>query len=273
MKGSRCIFCKRDSTASRSIEHILPESLGNEDHILPPGFVCDGCNNYFASSVEQPVLESERFRIGRLSALIPNKRKRLPTITGLLLPGQAGDFSTVEVSRELDGSMAIYATTDKAASAIASGTATRMLVPTVGESPAALLFSRFVGKVAVEAMAAKLIENGPEMMDEFIDDDQVDQLRNYTRYGTMGRAWPFSERTIYAPDFVFPADGQNDEHEVLNEWIFMSTEYHEMYFVLAILGVEYAINMGGPEIEGYELWLKANPGESPLYPSLRALGL
>ena len=82
----------------------------------------------------------------------------------------------------------------------------------------------------------------------------------------MGAAWPFSERTIYAPGFVFPADTENDAHEVLHEWIFMSTEHHEMYFVLAILGMEYAINMGGPAIEGYELWLKANPGKSPLYP-------
>jgi hypothetical protein len=266
MKGSRCIFCKRDSSGSRSIEHILPESLGNEDHILPPGFVCDSCNNYFASSVEQHVLESERFRIGRLNALIPNKRKRLPSITGILLPGQAGHFSTVEVSRELDGSMAVYATTEQAASAIASGIANRMIVPTVGASPTTLLFSRFLGKVAVEAMAAKLVENDPNLIDEFIDDAQVDQLRNYARYGTMGAAWPFSERTIYAPGFVFPADTENDAHEVLHEWIFMSTEHHEMYFVLAILGMEYAINMGGPEIEGYELWLKANPGKSPLYP-------
>ena len=49
----RCIFCKKDSCNSRSVEHILPESLGNEEHILPAGIVCDRCNNYFASSVEQ----------------------------------------------------------------------------------------------------------------------------------------------------------------------------------------------------------------------------
>ncbi|HET8891812.1 MAG TPA: HNH endonuclease [Candidatus Angelobacter sp.] len=29
----RCIFCKNDSSGSRSIEHILPESLGNKEHL------------------------------------------------------------------------------------------------------------------------------------------------------------------------------------------------------------------------------------------------
>ena len=27
----RCIFCKQDSSISRTIEHIIPESLGNKD--------------------------------------------------------------------------------------------------------------------------------------------------------------------------------------------------------------------------------------------------
>jgi hypothetical protein len=50
----RCPFFKSDSTASRSIEHIIPESLGNMTQILPPGVVCDGCNNYFSRKVEGP---------------------------------------------------------------------------------------------------------------------------------------------------------------------------------------------------------------------------
>jgi len=37
----RCIFCMNDSSDSRSKEHIIPESLGNEAHILPRGIVCD----------------------------------------------------------------------------------------------------------------------------------------------------------------------------------------------------------------------------------------
>ncbi len=35
----RCIFCKTDSDSSRSVEHIIPESLGNTDYVLPPGCV------------------------------------------------------------------------------------------------------------------------------------------------------------------------------------------------------------------------------------------
>ena len=43
------------------------------------------------------------------------------------------------------------------------------------------------------------------------------------------------------------------------------TPSSEWYFVLAIFGEELAINLGGPEIEGYEKWLKDNNGKSPLY--------
>lgn len=75
----RCIFCKQDSSASRSVEHIIPESLGNTDHVLPVGVVCDGCNQYFARKVERQVLESPMFRLLRLDMGIPNKRGRVPS--------------------------------------------------------------------------------------------------------------------------------------------------------------------------------------------------
>ncbi len=52
----RCIFCKNDSSSSRSVEHIMPESIGSKKRVLPCGVVCDKCNNYFARKVEEPVL-------------------------------------------------------------------------------------------------------------------------------------------------------------------------------------------------------------------------
>lgn len=38
-----CIFCNQDSTESKSIEHIIPESLGKDELILDKGIVCDKC--------------------------------------------------------------------------------------------------------------------------------------------------------------------------------------------------------------------------------------
>jgi hypothetical protein len=58
----RCIFCTVPSGASISVEHIIPESLGNTRHVLPKGAVCDTCNNYFARKVEQPVLSHRSVR-------------------------------------------------------------------------------------------------------------------------------------------------------------------------------------------------------------------
>ena len=54
----RCIFCKINSIDTISIEHVIPESLGNKEHVLPKGAVCDKCNNYFATKIEKELLEN-----------------------------------------------------------------------------------------------------------------------------------------------------------------------------------------------------------------------
>ena len=79
----RCIFCKSASGSFDSCEHIVPESLGNLEHILPPGIVCDKCNNYFSRKIEGPLLSTEFFRQARHRNGIPNKRKRIP-VQGML---------------------------------------------------------------------------------------------------------------------------------------------------------------------------------------------
>ncbi|WP_020647591.1 HNH endonuclease [Methyloversatilis discipulorum] len=74
----RCIFCKTESTSSRAVEHIIPESMGNTNHVLPVGAVCDWCNQYFARKVERQVLESPTFRLIRASMEVQSKRGRVP---------------------------------------------------------------------------------------------------------------------------------------------------------------------------------------------------
>jgi len=69
----RCIFCKEDSTSSKSSEHIIPESLGNTEHTLPCGVVCDRCNNYFGRKVEGEIQQSGMIRLLKADREIPNK--------------------------------------------------------------------------------------------------------------------------------------------------------------------------------------------------------
>lgn len=77
----RCIFCKADSSHSVSVEHIILESMGNIDHVLPLGAVCDWCNSYFARKIEGPLLAAPVFRQLRFGMQIANKRGRIPVWT------------------------------------------------------------------------------------------------------------------------------------------------------------------------------------------------
>lgn len=78
----RCIFCKQDSSASRSVEHVMPESIGSRKRVLKPGVVCDHCNNYFSRKVERPILTHPSMRNFRAWYQVPNKRGRFPSLVG-----------------------------------------------------------------------------------------------------------------------------------------------------------------------------------------------
>jgi hypothetical protein len=80
----RCIFCRNNSNCSRSIEHIVPASLGNRRHVLPAGVVCDGCNNYFAR--EKPFLESPSIRSLRFHQALESRKGRVPSMPGIITP-------------------------------------------------------------------------------------------------------------------------------------------------------------------------------------------
>ncbi len=71
-------------------------------------------------------------------------------------------------------------------------------------------------------------------------------------------------RQLYEREALF-ADGDSAPYQVLHEWTILNTQESEFYVVAAILGIEYSINLGGPEIDGYLVWLKKNNHRSPLY--------
>ncbi len=92
---SKCIFCKSTTGKFTTREHILPESLGGGDWaVLPEGLLCDKCQNFFGSSIEQQALADYPFSYFRVFSGIPTKKGKPPwfaswegTIKASLHPG------------------------------------------------------------------------------------------------------------------------------------------------------------------------------------------
>lgn len=253
-----CIFCKSDSSSSVSIEHIIPESLWNTKHVLPRGIVCDACNNYFSRKVEKPFLDAPTMQQLRFAEGIPNKLGRVPIGSGILAPGYAvrlhrtlGDDAPLSIDLAPEG----Y-------SHIARAKSGTLILPMDPPLPEDRLVSRFLAKMALEALALRLL-SFPGGVEFVGTDPQFEPLRIFARRGSPER-WPFHSRRIYPPDRrTLGPDGE--ALQTVHEFDFLYTEHQEVYFVFALFGLELTINLGGPEIDGYLQWLTDHHGASPLY--------
>lgn len=253
----RCIFCQRPSAGSRSIEHIVPESLGNTLYTLPAGIVCDACNNYSARKVEAPFLNSGAVQSLRAMQAVPKKNGRLVGLDGALLPGHQ---ATVYFP---SGRMPIlYVPSGDALRELIGGSVTDFVFPTRPGPPDDHVTSRMLAKMALEALAHKGIESNLSM--DFLHDHQFDPLRRHAKIGTPSEKWPHSIRRIYDSN-TGRVEPTGEIIQRVHEFIILWTEHSEMFFVVALFGLEFAINMGEPDISGYERWLRQNNGGSPLY--------
>jgi hypothetical protein len=137
-----------------------------------------------------------------------------------------------------------------------------LIMPMDGPAPDGQVISRFMAKVALEAMALRVIDyDGGQ--DYICDERQLDPLRDHARTGRISK-WPVHARKIYDANAQTSSVGGQPE-QVVHECDFLMTPWSEWFFVLAVFGLELAINLGGPEIDGYERWLRQNKEISPLY--------
>lgn len=88
----KCIFCDCDTSNSKSVEHIIPESLGNSELILEKGVVCDKCNNYFSNKIEKKVLELSLFQELSFYERTPSKKGNFKKST-ILICGEESEVS------------------------------------------------------------------------------------------------------------------------------------------------------------------------------------
>lgn len=253
----RCLFCKLPSADSKSIEHIIPESIGNTLHVLPKGVVCDKCNNYFARKIEEPFLNSAAIRTLRAQQGIPNKARRLVGLPGLMMR----EFP-VTAYIPYSGMPILDIETAAGMSAILSTDSIEVLFANNQTPPSEHVVSRFLAKAGLETLALKGIEAGLSV-EYLIDHPELDEVRAHARVGDPRIKWPYSIRRIYHMNKAWTdPDGI---HQRVHEQEILITEKNEYYFVLAIFGLELALNLGGPEIEGYHRWLESHGGISPLY--------
>jgi len=234
--------------------------LGNSRHVLSPGVVCDRCNNYFSREVEKPFLESPAIIELRFNQAVGSKKGRVPSVGGLVLPGPVA----AKVWRRPfpDHSGLHLDLPEEYVDQFLTMKSGRLIVPKCGELPSGPVVSRFMAKVALEAMAAKLARH-PNGVEYLVNETQLDLIRNHARRGET-REWPVNQREIYGQDATW-IDELNHEVQILHEFDVLMTDTSEWYFVMALFGIELVINYGGPELDGYNHWLVEHQGVSPLY--------
>jgi hypothetical protein len=262
----RCIFCKRRSDDAKSVEHIIPQSLGNNLSVLPRGMICDTCNNYFARKIEQPLLAHESFRNLRAWYRIPNKKGRYPSLYGVV-PGteigvrvSVGDDGVLELEPERHSDIDALSEAFRSVEGRDDYTA---LFFSRDMNPPRKEMSRLLAKVALEVVALRMSHN-PEYVERLIDDPHWDRIRRWVRHGDTIADWPYHMRRVY------PEETQMT-HPDSGEWVqagyiidLMLTRRREHFIVLILYGYEFALNVGGPSIKGYEEWLTEHCGKSPL---------
>ena len=262
----RCIFCKEDSLNSKSIEHILPESLGGNDITLPKGIVCDSCNNYFSRKIERPLLESDEFKYLRFHHGIKSKKGKIPAVN--VFYNYTKQFN---LSYDAKDNKALIIEDLSIINEIINNKKGSFIIPVIGKSADNKIVSRFLAKMAVEYLAKKMleVENWNEV---FINNEGLEAIRKYVRSPKRVEEWEYTRRKVYDMNIPF-LDG-DEYYQVLNEMdilvinqekIDKDTFLLEMYFVVIICGIEYAINLSGSDISGYKQYLRDNDYISPLY--------
>jgi hypothetical protein len=257
--GVRCLFCKGDAATSRSEEHVIPAALGNTKLVLAPGLVCDSCNQYFAVKIEKPLMEQGRFRDLRSRQGLRSRRGRpLPhrvDLDGCAFPVQAllAETACIIWPERVSDIPALHRSLEE--------TPDRSFTFRDEPSVDVRLLSRLLAKAALEHMAHE--SHGVPGWERYAWGDEFNGLRDWAREG-RGPTWPISQRRLYDEQLQFiRADG--DLRQTIWEAQFYKIEPDGHYWVAALFGVEYAINIYMPEIANFRAWLRAAEGLSPLY--------
>jgi hypothetical protein len=226
-----------------------------------------------AREVEKPFLENDNIKALRFEEGVVSKKGRIPTVDGVLLNDHNSSIISVTWPPEFPGSILAQAPLFlefKGGSVPPEKGKIMMPMFDISASlPNGMVLSRFLGKIAMEVIALRFSEQ-PGGIDYLVDEVQLDDLRNHVRYGKI-KNWPCSVRKIYEKNIPLIDKETGELFQVINEFDILQTENSEYYLILAVFGVEFVINYGGSEIDGYYNWLRQHQYRSPLYVDKNAI--
>jgi hypothetical protein len=179
-----CLFC--GAINPRSIEHIIPESLGNDDLILTDD-VCRSCNNYFAK-IEKFVLGKTDLAFWRAFLGIRSKKGKLPSVDLSLPKKFKGVFPSthsrhsdeIGFTAHEDGSISVENFDETIIREILSGERRQfqfVMTPNILHQ-----FGRFLCKIGVELVCR--VDPRQARSERF------QAARVYARHGSTVELWP-----------------------------------------------------------------------------------
>lgn len=197
--GVGCLFCRRSDQPFTSVEHILPESLGNKEWILPAGVVCDRCNNGPLAAAEKDLCEFFPIKAVRTMTAQKSKKGRYPAFQ-FARGTMQHDGTTLKVNLDEPGD------TDTLREVERSGDEVHLLMSLRSDKPVSEKTTRRVASSMLKAALEMAVNDCPEMA--------YSPDLDYVRDRVLGAPWsgmviatrnhgPFAPDVRLTYDFTF----------------------------------------------------------------------
>ena len=244
---------------SKSMEHVIPESLGNSTYILKPGIVCDSCNNYFARKIEGPLLDMPFFKQTRHRLNIESKKGRIPSDKGFIIDPELSEMLFKKDKKQGKG---IEIPDENIKKRIAKRKKLPVFIAEFGLFDLRnFIISKFMTKVAIEGLAFDVVKYGGNM-DEVVNQESFDNIKRYCRYPKRNEFWPYSIRQIQLTQEEVDKSLSKYLQSLIFHYTFIYIEPGHLFYQLYISGVELTIDMVNPSLENVNKWLSKNPSKS-----------
>lgn len=220
---------------SKSVEHIIPESLGNIEITIPNGHICDQCNNYFATHIENDFLNIEAIKTLRTFHRVISKNGKIPELSALF----AGEETKIEYDAKTGN--AFIGLSPETIQRLKTTGFTKMFITrgiSIDELMNNYVVSRFLVKVFSEINLYYALKQHSYSNLLINSDDKFRELFDYVRKGSRTkRVYSYTVKQTKSPnplendDFVCSVEITYDDSYKLTGMIF---NLYELEFVLDI---------------------------------------